>query len=171
MKNNTIKSLLAVFALSMLTIVSCNNEPKTETKEEVTTVEEPASPAHADTIQLTLNGDDNMKYDKTEFDVFAGQTVVLTLNHIGKMPITSMGHNFVLLENGFSVDEFATSALEAKDNGYIPTNGKGMIAHTKLIGGGESTSVTFTAPAQGTYDYLCSFPGHHGMMKGVFNVK
>ena len=41
----------------------------------------------------------------------------------------------------------------------------------KLIGGGEETTVTFDAPAKGTYDFICSFPGHYALMKGKFIVE
>ena len=40
-----------------------------------------------------------------------------------------------------------------------------------MIGGGQTTSITFTAPAAGTYDFICSFPGHSGLMKGKFIVE
>ena len=171
MKHNKLTSIVALAALSLLTIVSCTSEPKSETKEEAPATEEAQTPAHPDTVEITLNSNDLMQYDKAELNVFAGQTVVFTLHHTGKMKVTEMGHNFVLLENGISVDEFSTKALEAKDNGYIPADGAGIIAHTNLIGGGESATITFKAPEQGNYDYLCSFPGHHAMMKGILNVK
>ncbi|MBT8261281.1 MAG: azurin, partial [Bacteroidia bacterium] len=38
-------------------------------------------------------------------------------------------------------------------------------------GGGQSTSVTFMAPEVGTYDFICSFPGHSALMKGKFIVE
>ena len=60
--------------------------------------------------------------------------------------------------------------MAAKDNGYIP-EGDDIIAHTKMIGGGESVEITFDAPAAGTYDYICPFPGHYGIMKGKFIVE
>ena len=46
-----------------------------------------------------------------------------------------------------------------------------MIAHTDLIGGGQVTSIEFDAPDAGTYEFLCSFPGHSGLMKGKFIVE
>jgi azurin len=33
-----------------------------------------------------------------------------------------------------------------------------VIAHTQKPFGGETTDIEFTAPAKGTYDFLCSFP-------------
>src|SRR5690606_26967791 len=96
----------------------------------------------------------------------------LTLKHVGEMPVESMGHNWVLLKKGVDRADFAMAAMNAKDNGYIPADRKGdVIASTKMIGGGEEVTIEFTAPRKGTYEFLCSFPGHHGMMNGKFIVK
>ena len=46
-----------------------------------------------------------------------------------------------------------------------------MIAHTKVIGGGQTTSVKFPTSAlkKGeAYTFFCSFPGHSAIMKGAF---
>jgi len=39
-----------------------------------------------------------------------------------------------------------------------------------LVEPGTSGETTFTAPAAGTYPYICTFPGHYLMMKGVLTV-
>ena len=47
-----------------------------------------------------------------------------------------------------------------------------VIAHTDVLGPGESESVTFQAPSEpGDYEYVCTFPGHFAMMRGVLLVK
>jgi azurin len=49
-----------------------------------------------------------------------------------------------------------------------------VIAHTKVIGGGESASVTFATSAlkKGqSYKYLCTFPGHNALMSGDFTIE
>ena len=127
--------------------------------------------ASQDTVRITLNSNDRMQFDLSEINVFEGQTVILRLNHTGTMPLKAMGHNFVLLTQGTSISGFAKEALNAKENDYIPTDQSNVIAHTGLIGGGESDTITFNAPEKGTYDFLCSFPGHYSIMKGKFNVK
>ena len=113
-----------------------------------------------------------MQYSINEIKVKEGQEVTLTLRHIGKMNLKVMGHNFVLLKPGTEIPAFslhAANAGEPKD--WIPNDGKDVIVHTKMIGGGQSTSITFTAPAAGNYDFVCSFPGHSGIMKGKFIVE
>ena len=83
-----------------------------------------------------------------------------------------MGHNFVLLKPGTVITEFSIKAAEAgQDADWIPEDGKDVIVHTKMIGGGESTAITFMAPEAGTYDFICSFPGHSALMKGKFIVE
>ena len=118
---------------------------------------------------IVINSDDQMRFDTNEIKVKAGEKVKLTLNHTGKLAKNLMGHNFVLLSAGTNVSKFAQAAMNAKDTEYIPASG--VLAHTKLIGGGESTTIEFTAPAKGTYDFICSFPGHYAMMKGKFIVE
>src|SRR5690606_920315 len=118
---------------------------------------------------IVLNSNDQMKFDKTEIKIKAGEKIKLVLNHTGKLPKNAMGHNFVLLTKGTDVQKFATAAMNEKATEYIPS--KRVLAHTKLIGGGESTTIEFTAPAKGTYDFICSFPGHYAMMKGKFIVE
>ncbi len=118
---------------------------------------------------IVINSNDQMRFDTNEIRVKAGEKVKLTLNHTGKLPKNAMGHNFVLLEAGTNVAKFSQAAMNARATEYIPA--KGVLAHTKLIGGGESTTIEFTAPKKGTYDFICSFPGHYAMMKGKFIVE
>ena len=166
-----IKSALVLLTISGALLVSCN---KTEEKEVVVdTPVEAVTPevAKEDTIKITLNSNDKMQYDLSEIDVYEGQTVVLTLNHTGTMPKDAMGHNFVLLKKDTDMAKFGEEAAKFQKEGDMPTDQSNIIAHTSLIGGGESDTVTFMAPEKGTYDFLCSFPGHYSVMKGKFNVK
>ncbi|WP_303319218.1 azurin [Flavivirga abyssicola] len=120
---------------------------------------------------IVISGNDLMQFDKTEIRVKAGEKIKLTLRHKGKLDINVMGHNFVLLKKGVDLAGFAVKAATAKDNQYIPKKTKDVIAYTSLIGAGQTTSVEFIAPEAGVYDYICSFPGHYGMMKGKFIVE
>lgn len=121
--------------------------------------------------KITIESSDLMKYNLSQIKVKSGQSVTLTLKHTGKMPVEAMGHNLVILQKGTDVAAFANLAARAKSTGYVPAGTKQVIVATKVIGGGQSTTVTFTAPAKGTYDFICSFPGHYGIMKGKFIVE
>lgn len=113
-----------------------------------------------------------MKFNLSELKAKEGETVKLILKHTGKAPLAAMGHNVVILAKGVDMAKFSSEAINAKDNDYIPKSMEAdVIAHTKTIGGGETTEIEFTAQAKGTYDFLCSFPGHSAMMKGKFIVE
>jgi azurin len=80
-----------------------------------------------------------------------------------------MGHNWVLTKTADmqAVANAGVSAGLEKD--HLPPGDKRIIAHTKIIGGGESTSVKFKTSLLtkgGDYTFFCSFPGHSGLMKG-----
>jgi azurin len=84
-----------------------------------------------------------------------------------------MGHNLVVLAPGTDGAQFAAAAQTAADSEYIPSSQKDkIVVHTKLLGPGESDSITFKAEKAGTYPYLCSFPAHYMVgMKGVIVVE
>lgn len=175
MKSKYLKITAIALLVGVLVLPSCSGGDKSsdETPATAPTTQPKAeTPAATEkTIKVTLNSTDKMHYDKSEIRVHEGQTVELTLNHVGTLPITSMGHNFVLLKQGTVLADFAAKAADFADNNYIPADSENVIAHTIVIGGGGSTSITFDAPAKGTYDYICSFPGHYTMMKGKFIVE
>ena len=53
---------------------------------------------------------------------------------------------------------------------FIPENDN-VLVHTKLIHSEESETIYFTAPSEpGDYDFLCTFPGHAPVMKGIFKI-
>ncbi len=121
--------------------------------------------------EIVIEGTDQMKFNLSEINVKAGETVTLTLKHTGKLPKAAMGHNWVLLASGTDVKTFAMEALKARDNEYIPKGTEQVLAYTALVGGGEETTIEFTAPAAGEYDFICTFPGHYALMKGKLIVE
>lgn len=170
MKRN-VKILMVV--LSLCTLSCGGNKKKDNTKEKVMLKAPSASKKESSSdVNIAISGNDLMQFDKKELRVKAGQKVTLTLKHTGKIAVNVMGHNVVILNKGVDVNAFASKAAMAKDTNYIPQDALGdIIAYTDLIGGGQITSVTFNAPAVGTYDYICSFPGHVALMKGTFIVE
>ncbi len=163
------KKLIYSFVLAAFFLAACKNSNTTATTESKPTSEVVAAPSET---EITISGDDQMKFDTDAITVPAGKKVKLTLVHTGKLAKEAMGHNWVLLKPGIDPQEFAGAAMKAKESDYIPESRVGdVIAHTDLIGGGESTTITFDAPEAGMYEFICSFPGHSGMMKGVFIVE
>jgi azurin len=166
-------------AAALLFLASCggngsNNTatPSADTTSAATATEAPGSDIPGiDTVAVTdhikLDGMDDMKYDRTLFKVKAGQKITLDFKNIGKQPAAAMSHNVVILRQGTDVQAFGEAAIPAAATGHIPPSmTDDVIAHTKLLGPGETDQITFTLPDPGVYDFICTFPGHFGTMKG-----
>lgn len=168
-------------AALVLFLASCGGGGSNDNTNSATPAETPAPEAKAeapgtdipgiDTVSVTdnikIDGMDDMKYDRTLFKVKAGQKITLTLKNIGKLPKAAMSHNVVILQQGTDVNAFGAAAIPAAATEHIPASMKDdVIAHTKLLGPGESDTITFTLTDPGVYDFICTFPGHFGTMKG-----
>jgi len=182
------KRLLFVPAMAMvLFLASCGGGNESDTTSTSTdtsaTAAAPTTPTEApgadipgiDTVKVTdhiqLDGMDNMKYDKTLFKIKAGQDVKLTFKNIGKLPAEAMSHNVVILAQGTDIQAFGEAAVAAKPDHIPAAMASDVIAHTKLLGPGESDEITFKIPDAGVYDFICSFPGHFGTMNGKIVVE
>jgi len=98
----------------------------------------------------------------------------ITLKHAGKLPVASMGHDVVITKESDMDAVGQESASAGLDNGYVKPGDSRVIAHTKLIGGGETTSVSFPVSKikdGGPYVFFCSFPGHAALMHGSISVQ
>jgi len=134
-----------------------------------------ANPAAAKTCEVVIDSDDMMRFNKSEITVSSDcDKVELTLTHSGNLGVAQMGHNWVLAKT----DEWEAlnqDAVQAGlDNEYLPPDDDRVLVHTELIGGGESTTVTFDLSKldkDGDYTYFCSFPGHAFQMKGSFKIE
>lgn len=123
-------------------------------------------------VTLEITGNDQMQFSTKALEVNSGDNVTLVFTNVGKLPVTVMGHNLVILKAGQDMQAFAMAAMQAKDHDYIPQDKlDAILATTRMLGPGESDTITFTAPEPGQYKYLCTFPGHFGIMNGILNVK
>lgn len=124
------------------------------------------------TVEIT--GDDFMKFSITSFDVKPGQRLTLRLKNIGELPKEAFAHNWVLLAKEANAARFVEAGVNHPERDYIPFEQEFyVLTRTKLLGPGESDSITFTAPRDpGAYKYVCTFPEHYaGGMKGVMTVR
>ena len=115
-----------------------------------------------------------MQFNVRALQVDAGcAEVQLTLHHVGKQEAHVLGHDWVLARTA-DVGALASAGIAAGfDKGYLPTGDKRVIAATKIVGGGEVTTITFSTAsltAGGDYSFFCSYPGHTSMMRGRFQV-
>ena len=111
------------------------------------------------------------KFNKAELEAPAGSKITVKFSNKTDAA-AAVGHNWILAKAG-QEDSIVTNGTGAGEaGGWMKADDPGIIAHTKLIKGGESDSVTFDAPAPGSYTYMCSFPGHYaGGMKGKLTIK
>ena len=121
--------------------------------------------------KLEIAANDAMQFDKKELAVAADCTQVsVTLTHTGKLPAAAMGHNWVLVKTA-DLSAVANAGMSAGlAANYLPAGDARVIASTKIIGGGQTDTVTFPTSKLtkgGDYVFFCSFPGHYAIMKGT----
>lgn len=112
-----------------------------------------------------------MKYDKPQIKVKAGQPVVIVFKNNDVMM-----HNILILESG-TLDEVGMAAdkmitdPKAQEKGFIPEL-DAVLHASPLVNPGKSYKMIFTAPKKkGEYPYVCTFPGHWRLMQGVMKVE
>ena len=127
-----------------------------------------AADADALRVQAVPN---QMQFAPRELRARAGQPVRIVFENPDSMP-----HNFVLVargaeeEVGVLADEMASDPTSLAKH-FIPASPKVLHA-TPLVNPSARAELVFTAPAQpGRYPYLCTFPGHWRIMRGVLIVE
>ncbi len=112
---------------------------------------------------------EKMRYDTPELTVKAGKKIKLIFANPDFMP-----HNIVLVNPG-KQDIIAMKALTLGANGFavgfVPKS-PDILWASKLLDHGKEQVIEFTAPTKpGDYPYVCTFPGHHLLMRGMLHVK
>ena len=126
----------------------------------------------SDTDQLTTiriaTVVEKMKYDISNLTVKAGKKIKMIFSNPDFMP-----HNIVLVNPG-KADAVAMEAMKLGatgfDVGFVPKS-EDVIWASKLIDHGAEQTIEFNAPVNpGDYPYVCTFPGHHIIMRGNLKV-
>jgi len=123
------------------------------------------------TIELSAN--DTMQFDNKAFEVPSGEEITLVFTNKGALPKAAMGHNVVILKPGSDVMGFGAGAVAAAATEYVPQSGplsELVVASTKLLGPNETDTIKFKLDAPGEYAFICSFPGHYALMKGIITA-
>ena len=109
-----------------------------------------------------------LKFDQTLLTVKAGSKVKITFKNSDDML-----HNFVIAKPG-TADSVGSRALKLGLKGesmsFVPTSAD-VLFHTKLLHPKESETIYFIAPKKpGQYPYVCTYPGHYLVMRGMLKV-
>ena len=132
-----------------------------------------SSPVGGTTQLVQTTPSDELKYEKGCFKIKAGSQVVLTYENKS----TIFQHNWVLVQSRTGVDVsksgegFPAGDPDVEEDDWVPPDDSRVIAHTALLGPGETGEVRFTAPPAGTYEFVCTFPAHHVTKFGGFVVE
>ena len=93
----------------------------------------------------------------------------LTFINVDLMP-----HNVVITQPG-AADDVCAAALAlgaagfAKD--FIPESAT-LLAHSKMLDHAKRETLKFTLPNRaGDYPFVCTFPGHGTVMRGIISAK
>jgi len=117
---------------------------------------------------ITLGTLPGLKFDASEITVKAGSKVKFTFSNKDVMP-----HNFVLTDigSGAEVGQLAMKlGAQGEAMDYVPSTPK-VLGYTSILQPQKSQTIYFVAPSKpGSYPFICSFPGHYMIMKGVINV-
>ena len=115
---------------------------------------------------------ERMLFDVTRFEVAPGQPVRIEFTNPD-----ATAHNIVIVapgadaEVGMAATEMAKDPREVKRGQYVPKSTK-VLFHTGMVPPDSTEALRFTAPKKtGEYPYICTFPGHWVIMRGVMVVK
>ena len=109
-----------------------------------------------------------LKYDPIALHVRPGEKVELLFDNVDEMM-----HNFVLVIPGSRM-EVVEAAIALGADGparhFVPDSPKVLVS-TPVVLPGKKVTITFDAPAkEGEYPYVCTFPGHALLMRGIMKV-
>ncbi len=183
------KAYLALISAAVIGLAACSQEPAKPAAEaapaapaaEASAASTSAAPAEAapaaeaaaGNCAVTVESNDAMQFNTKDIQVSkACKEFTVTLKHVGTQPKASMGHNLVIAKAEDMDGVFKDGVGAGPDADYIKAGDERIVAATKLIGGGEETSVTFDPAklAEGSYKFVCTFPGHGALMNGTVTL-
>ena len=134
-----------------------------------------SGPALAQDCAATVSANDAMQFVEKELRISRSCTTFnLTLKHVGTLAANIMGHNWVLTATPDYMAVATAGMTAGAANNYMPPGDARVLVASKVIGGGEETTISFDASkleAGGDYTYFCSFPGHFALMSGKLIVE
>jgi azurin len=130
-----------------------------------------SSAAFAGECDVSIEATASMAFSAKEIAIGKNcKEVNLTLKNAGTMPKAIMGHNLVITKKADMQAVLADGNTAGLSKNFVKDNDDRVIAHTAVIGGGESATIKFKTDklnAKDTFAFFCSFPGHSAAMNGV----
>lgn len=163
-----------IILATVLSIVACGPSNKDSGFDNEPSNDKPARAElpldESDTITVVAQGATmaEMKYDTKTIRVPANKEITIAL--VNQSTDATMPHNIVFIQKG-TANDVGQAGMQHKDNGYINPNEENVIAHSAVAPMGETVYLTFTTPKSGDYEFICSYPGHWGLMKGKFSTR
>ena len=133
-----------------------------------------SSAAFAGECDVAIEATASMAFSSKEIIVNKNcKEVNLTLKNAGTMPKAVMGHNLVISKKSDMQAVLTDGNTAGLGKNFVKEGDDRVIAHTAVIGGGESATIKFKTDKLNTKDafaFFCSFPGHASVMNGVVKV-
>lgn len=115
---------------------------------------------------------EQLRFDTKQLVVEAGKPFQVIFENPDAMP-----HNIVFVQPGTlqavaeAVQAQAPDKLDSQGRAYVPEKDSRVLAATKLLEAGQKETLDLTAPEkEGTYEFVCTFPGHWAIMQGKLIV-
>ncbi|MEO6168514.1 MAG: plastocyanin/azurin family copper-binding protein [Chitinophagales bacterium] len=181
------KKILSAFSIPviMLLIVSCGGGPKQENESTTsdTSAYVPEQPAtaydpnkidpNAPVMEVALeaqgNSMDVMTFSTTEIRVKSSTTV--KIHFVNKASDAAMKHNFFIVKDGTAESVAMASNTAGAEKNFVPDDKSNVLYTSKVLEPGASEDLIFPAPPSGTYQFVCTYPGHWQKMNGKFIVE
>ena len=123
----------------------------------------PSVDGSAGALEISIDGD-TLKFDRASLEAKAGSMVTVVFRNAS----TINQHNWVLVQNGTKDAVAADGTAAGPGAAWIPAGDDRVLAKSGLLDPGATEDVSFTVPAAGTYQFVCTFPGHNFTMFGDF---
>ena len=160
---------ILILTIVLLSLFACSDgSTKTKTVEKSEQGPVATTPVNNnDTVTITAMGANmsDMKFDIKTLKVPANKEITIAL--VNESTDATMPHNVVFIEQG-TANDVGQAGLKFSEQGYVNPEDENVIANSPVVQINETAYFSFTTPAAGDYEFICSYPGHWGRMKGKF---
>jgi azurin len=130
--------------------------------------------ASADGCVVAIDAGDALSYSTQSINIPSScSSATINFTHTGSLPAAVMGHNWVLAKTADLQGIQNDGNVAGMSGGYLKDGDSRILAATNIIGGGESTSITFATESletDGNYSFFCTVMSHSVVMKGAFTI-